>query len=205
MASKKRENEWQSFMGALQFQYSHETVLAYLHYEGSRPAVEAASRARSWAGHICLTRLAISEYKSAIDDMLNRDLLWVIDESKQLKIEQFVASPAAAGPIDVMPPIGSLQFSIRLARLMDEFWATSDSPRPTCIYSPLYLPDNSIEIYSNLAENCVQFVSEDCMIAPESANQTWAPLACGPWRDTWWRLYETGYVLHVPAECRIAE
>ena len=192
-------------MDALQFQSAHETVLSYLHYEGSRPAVEAASRARSWAGHICRPRHAVLDYNSAIDDMLNRDLLWVIDEFKQAEIEQFVASPPATGPIDMMPPVGTLQFSIRLARLMDEFWAASDSPRPACIYSPLYLPDNSIRIYSNLAENCVQFVSEECMIAPESTNRTWTPLACGPWRDEWWRLYETGYVLNVPAECRIAE
>ena len=204
MASERHESEWRSFLGRLDFLPAHETLLSYLHFEGARPATEAPSRARSWAGRTCRPKQRVDEYESAIDDMLNRDLLWVIDESKRFAIEQYIAVPSAIGPIDNLPPVDTLQFSVRLANLMDEFWAAANSPRPACISSPHYLPDDSINIYSDSADNCIQFVSESGMIDDNFAGRTWTPVPCGPWRDEWWRLYESGFVLAVPAECRIA-
>ena len=201
MTSEQPESEWKHFLEQLDFLPAHETLLSYLYFEGTRPASEAPVRAQSWAGNTCRTKQGIEEYQFAIDDLLNRDLFWVIDESKQSAIEQHIHAPAAIGPIDIMPAVDTLQFSVRLAVLMDEFWADASSDRPASVYSPHYLTDDSIDIYSNSPENCIQFVNESGMVRDDSIGRAWAPKRCGPWRDQWWRLYQSGFVLNVPAEC----
>ena len=205
MAKKPHESKWQSFMEELEFLTAHQTLLSYLHFEGARPAKEAPARARSWAGYTGRPVQGLNEYEFAIDDMLARDLLWIVDSEKQTEIDQFVSNPKAIGPIDIMPPIGTLQYSVRLANLFDKFWGASNCSRPTCVNSPQYLTDNSINVYSVSAEDCLQFIHESGMIEAHSLGRNWTPTSCGPWRDQWWRFYDSGFILKVPAKCRITE
>lgn len=203
--SDKKNSKWTVLYERLNFATAHQTVLSYLHFEGARPYDEAPSRSRSWAYHTCRPIQTTREYRDAILDMESRDLLWNIDEDKLSAIRKFVSDPVAIGPIELMPPIGTLQFSIRLVMMIDDHWAELKSKRSACICSPHYLPDNSINVYSTERENCLCFVHESGMFTKTAEKRSWLPKPCGAWRDHWWQLYDHGFVLAIPADCVIAE
>ena len=99
-----------------------------------------------------------------------------------------------------MPPIGTLQFSEKLVTLFDEYWEKLNVERPSCIYSPHYLPDNSINVYSTVRANCLIFLEDSGMLVQAAKQNSWLPEPCGAWRDQWWRLYEHGFVLKIPPD-----
>ena len=201
----KNNSNWADFFERLKLETAHRTILSYLHFEGARPYDEAPTRSRSWAYHTCKPIQTIREYRDAILDMEARDLLWNIDEGKLTAIRKFISDPVAIGPIEILPPIGTLQFSVRLVMMIDDHWAELKSEQPVCICSPHYLPDNSINVYATELENCLYFVHESGILTPSAKKRSWRPKPCGAWRDEWWRLYDHGFVLAIPPDCVIGE
>ena len=205
MNSDERNDNWVAFNERHRLGTAHQTVLSYLHFEGARPYDEAASRSRGWASHTGKPIQATKEYRDAISDMESRNLLWNIDKEKLSAIRDFISDPKAIGPIEIMPPIRTLQFSVNLVTMLDEYWAKSEIERSGCIYSPHYLPDGSINVYSLKHENCLNFIHDSGMLSPTAKQQSWHPEPCGAWRDQWWCFYERGFVLAIPPDCVIGE
>ncbi|WP_148618785.1 hypothetical protein [Mariniblastus fucicola] len=203
MPFKHSGARWASLMQQLDFGEAHETVVSYLKFEGARPASEAAHRSRNWARDTCPRALGVEEYRMAIDDMLDRGLLCVIDEYWLREIENFIVEPDAIGPIEILPPTGTLQYSIKLVRQFDAFWQSVGGRRPP-IYQPHYRTDQSIDVYSGNPPGCLQFISDSGMVEKRYVNNAWHPVKCGQWRGYWWGMYDYGFVLSIPHECRIA-
>jgi hypothetical protein len=184
---------------------AHRTVLNYLHFEPPRPAVEAASRSRSWAKLTCKPVLPMADYQAAIDDLIARDLLWEIDAERQASIAAFLAASPALGPIDGIPEVATLEKSVRLAKLQDDFWSNVDAERPGAHWSRDWQTDKRHLIYSPTHHGCFSFLREELAVDDEllDANPPtdlqWlsGPVPCGPWRCQWWRKYESGFVLEV--------
>src|SRR5262245_35489487 len=109
---------------------AHRTVVSYLLVEPPRPAREAARRSRGWANDTCGVVQNECEYESAILDMMDRDLLWQIDDRNQSLISNYLDATPALGPTEGMPEIGTLQISIRFANLLEELWAGINCERP---------------------------------------------------------------------------
>lgn len=177
---------------------AHQTVLSYLHLEPPRPAADAALNARSWAKLTRKTVQTVSDYESAISDMRSRDLLWEIDAAKRSLITDNLNADAALGPTEGIPALGTLQFSIRFADLLDDFWKGIDCECPGVVWSRDWQSEKRHLIYSPTRAQCLEFLhdelSDDDIAKIEHLS---GPQACGPWRAKWWRKYESGYVLEV--------
>ncbi len=140
---------------------AHRTVLSYLHIEPPRPATEAARRSRGWAKDSCKEVQSVSDYQSAIADMIARDLLWEIDATKQSLIRDYLNSAPALGPTDGIPTLGTLQISIRFANLLDEFWANVDGERPEVLWSRDWQSDKLHLVYSPTRNGCLDFLRDE--------------------------------------------
>jgi hypothetical protein len=184
---------------------AHRTVLECLEFEPPRPAVEAASRSRSWAKLTSRPMLPMADYQAAIDDLISRDLLWEIDADRQASIADYLAASPALGPTDRLPDVGTLEISVHLANLMDDFWSNVDAERPGVTWSRDWQTDKRHLIYSPTHKGCFNFLREELTVDDEllDANPPtdlqWlsGPSPCGPWRCQWWRKYESGFVLEV--------
>jgi hypothetical protein len=178
---------------------AHQTVISYLFIEPPRPIIEGAESSRGWAKLTCKQVYAVSEYQAAISDMLDRDLLWEIDETKLKLISDHLNAAPARGPTEGMPEIGTLQISIRFANMLDELWASITTERPGAIWSRDWQTDKLSLIYSPTRKGCFDFLRDELADEDYSTDIEWlsGPQACGPWRCYWWRKYESGYVLEV--------
>lgn len=182
---------------------AHQTVISYLLTEPPRSAGEAARRSRAWARDTGKPVQTVSDYESAISDMLNRDLLWVIDDNNQSEISGYLGETPALGPTDGMPRLGTLQISIHFANLFDQLWASIDCERPGVNWSRHWQSDQLHLIYSPTCEQCLNFLRDELLVeengAPRIAHLS-GPNLCGPWRCQWWRKFDSGYVLEVRYE-----
>lgn len=179
---------------------AHRTVLSYLDFEGARPVVEAARRSRAWAKETSKTVQAVSDYESAISDMIARDLVWEIDATKQSLISDYLDAAPALGPTEGIPDIGTLQFSIRFANLLDEFWAGIDCERSGLICCVDWQTEKLHFIYSPTRKGCLDFLRDGLSSDDDDTariEHVSGPKPCGPWRCQWWLRYESGYVLEV--------
>jgi hypothetical protein len=184
---------------------AHRTVLDYLHFEPPRPAIEGAGRSRSWAKLTCKTVLPTADYQAAIDDLIARDLLWEIDADRQASIADYLAASPALGPTDRLPDLATLQISVRLAELQDDFWSNAVEDRPGVDWSRECQTDKRHLVYSPTHRGCFSFLREELMVDEELLDSNpptdleWlsGPVPCGPWRFQWWRKYDSGFVLEV--------
>lgn len=192
--------DFDAFYASHNLDTAHRTVLSYLHFEPPRPAGEAARRSRRWAKHTCRTAQAVSDYESAISDMIARDLLWEIDATRQSLISDYLDAAPALGPTEGIPAIGTLQISIRFANLLDEFWAGIECERPGVRYCRDWETDRLHFVYSPTREGCLDFLRDELSDEYDDTvniEQVSGPKPCGPWRCQWWRKHESGYVLEV--------
>ena len=179
---------------------AHQTVISYLLMEPPRPADEAARRSRGWAKDTCKIVQSLSDYESAISDMMDRDLLWIIDDNRLSLISDYLDATPALGPTDGMPGMGTLQISIRFANLLDELWAGIDCGRPGVIWSRDWQSDKLHLVYSPTRTGCLDFLRDELADDDDDTlkiEHLCGPGPCGPWRCQWWRRYELGYVLKV--------
>lgn len=190
-----------AFYVALKLQSpAHQTVISHLLIEPPRPAVEGARRARAWAKQTLKPVLTVSDYESAISDMLDRDLIWQIDPGKLSHIADHISASPALGPTEGLPECGTLQISVRFAHLLDDFWARFDCERPGVICARDWQSDKLHLIYSPTHDGCIEFLREELPVDddyPSGIEKLSGPDPCGAWRCQWWRKYDSGYVLEV--------
>jgi len=191
---------FESFNTAHRLQDSaHQTVISYLLIEPPRPATEAARRCRGWAKDTCQTVQAVSDYESAISDMMSRDLVWKIDNVKQSLIADYLAADPSLGPTNGLPEIGTLQISIRFAKLLDEFWAITGRERPGILWSRDWQTDKMHTIYSPTRQHSFDFLRDELADNGDAQKieSVAGPKPCGPWRCHWWHKYNSGFSLEV--------
>jgi hypothetical protein len=179
---------------------AHQTVISHLLIEPPRLAAEAARRSRGWAKLTSTTVKPVSDYQAAISDMIARDLVWEIDASKQSLIAEYLDADPALGPTTGMPDVGTLQIAIRLAKLLDDFWANVDGERPGAIWSREVQTDKLHLVYSPTRKQCLEFLRDELSDDDHGSvniERVSGRVPCGPWRCQWWHKYESGYVLEV--------
>ncbi len=186
-----------AFRAAHNLESAHWIVLSYLLVEPPRPAVKAASNARNWAKATCEPIQTVPEYQEAILDMIDRDLVWEIDARKQSLISEYLDADPAHGPTSGLPEAGTLQISIRMAQLLDDFWAGVKRQRSTVLCSSDWQTDRLQIVYGLTRQHCWNYLRDELCNGVDEIEYVAGPNPCGPWRCDWWHKNETGFVLEM--------
>ncbi len=186
-----------AFRAAHNLEFAHCTILSYLLVEPPRPAVKAASNARNWAKLTCEPIQTVPEYQAAILDLIDRDLVWEIDARKQSLISAYLDADPAHGPTSGLPAAETLQISIRMAKLLDDFWAGVKRQRPAALCSSNWQTDRLQIIYGLTRQHCWNYLRDELCNRIKEIEYVAGPNPCGPWRCDWWHKNETGFVLEM--------
>ncbi len=184
---------------SLKLNSAQKTVLSFLFYEPPRPASDAAKNSRRWATLTTKHVLAIDDYDRAVSELFDRDLICKIDDQSLELINEYFASDPAHGPLNGMPPKGSLQYSIRYAHTLECYLNEhGDGFDRTWAYD--VLTDERQIVYGTTHLNCMEFLRDQLSSEDEewkTISKIAGPFECGPWRLDWWSKYSHGFKIEI--------
>ena len=103
----------------------------------------------------------------------------------------------AHGPTSGLPEAGTLQISIRMAQLLDDFWAGVKRERSTVLCSSDWQTDRLQFVYGQTRQHCWNYLRDELCNGTDEIECVAGPKPCGPWRCYWWHKNETGFVLEM--------
>ena len=193
------KQERDDFCRLHQLDIAQQTILHHLCYEPPRLAIHAAENARLWAGYTRFPVLELDDYKDALADLVDREFVVSIDHDAQSEIQEYMDSDPAHGSTHAMPSLGTLQYTIRYARLLDGFTRNNQYDYgPT--WSIEWQSDKHEFVYGTSRQECFNYLRDELSDDSDESDEierVSGPVHCGPWRTKWWFKYSDGYILEV--------
>jgi hypothetical protein len=166
-------------------------ALDLVYYETRLRSTAAQWTSRHWRAYGKSTQPS-SVYDAAIASLIAAGRLQVIDESAIHRISAYLKCQPAIGPLDGLPSIGSLDFTIQGLQLWNQMLELR------------YGKQEANRLYWNIAARGASYPNGTCEIFAYSvsslcefaeaieAQLVSSPIAIGPWRCQWWHLIPSG-------------
>lgn len=129
-----------------------------------------------------------SSYEQALEALLIRRIVQVVDESVIAEIERLLEAQPAIGPTEGLPKLRTVHFTPSGADLWRELAA--DSERGSCLTGVVawIASGTQCTVYSDCVDTALR-----CATRELNAVKVSTPRPIGPWRRWWWHTFPSGF------------